>query len=93
MAYRDTDYEKEYVKGHVAGFEKGCTNGYVSGIAEGRRLEREAIVAWLRTLCARCHGSQASAHDDGWCDKCSGTGIYRYADRIERGEHEKGKEG
>ena len=48
---------------------------FSEGIAEGRRKEREAVVAWLRDASAQ-----------GWLRKATGA----LADEIERGEHEKG---
>lgn len=52
-----------------------------TGIAEGRRMEREAIVAWLRLSADKwaSEGLRAHAASDAWV-----------ADAIERGEHEKG---
>ncbi len=62
-----------------------------AGIAEGRRMEREAIVAWLRGSAAKCldqaeHGTEVLRQTR--ID--AGQAVYAHAACIERGEHEKG---
>ncbi len=51
-----------------------------AGIAEGRRMEREAIVAWLRAKAVRLRDME-----DDWYFNTNGNAL-----SIERGEHEKG---
>ena len=58
-------------------------------IETGRKLEREAIIAWLRSENGRC---DCFAYDDSEC-ACGGRDEYKTwpleqtAERIEAGEH------
>lgn len=55
--------------------DEPCKSMLCQGIAEGRRLERAAIVSWLR--------DQAS-------DRYLETDYHTIADKLENGEHEEG---
>lgn len=64
--------------------DEPCGSMLCQGIAEGRRLERAAIVAWLRAQ--EC---TSPYHGDYECRACTAiAGTDRAADKIERGEHE-----
>ena len=55
---------------------------YETGLAEGRRLERQAIARWLRLR-------NVSVEEDIIVDgEMQGFGVTSAADRIEAGEHQ-----
>lgn len=57
----------------------------------GRRMEREAIVAWLRYSADECLAhARLSAEDLGQAMVDCGKFVIAHAACIERGEHEKG---
>lgn len=61
--------------------DEPCGSMLCQGIAEGRRLERAAIVAWLRQAQAVPNEYEEGRRDAMW----------DASERIARGEHEKGE--
>jgi hypothetical protein len=63
--------------------DRPCQSMLCQGIAEGRRVEREAIVAWLRRMLWRSSSDHINALSKSIGDEVAAA--------LERGEHEKGE--